>query len=105
MESRDELPDPKQLKVKIIDENSAREQRNSNNDQARLVRGGKFTRNKAALKTYDKLNLRREEPRSLKSPKFKFRCHRCRQIGHKAAECPQKSETKKRLQSEKISPF
>lgn len=81
IESRDQLPTPEQLKIKILEEGEARNQINkdSEDDNALYVRGN---RNKS----------QKEYRPSTSSEKFKFKCHRCRKYGHKAAECRKKEE-------------
>ena len=72
IESRDELPHPDALKVKILEEHDARKSKPTENEDAMYVKKGP-TPNKSG--------------KFEKSNKFKFKCHRCQKVGHKAAEC------------------
>lgn len=94
IESRDTLPEPDSLKVKILDENTTRKQRAQNDHSAMLARK---TWEKKKPHSYPKSidnagNLNKVENDGTKG-KFKYRCHRCRQIGHKAADCPNKQQS------------
>lgn len=74
IESRDELPDPEILKVKILEESNKRfHQRRESEGVNMMARGNKYKKEK--VKT--------------KSPgKFGYKCFKCHKQGHKASECP-----------------
>ncbi|KAG7197002.1 hypothetical protein KM043_017538 [Ampulex compressa] len=85
IESRYNLPDPEALKVKILDEDTTRTERIQNDEyNAALL----------ARKTQQVLKKRRVNKAETKPTDgtFKYKCHKCRKIGHKAAECPDKKE-------------
>lgn len=90
IESRDALPLPKHLKIKILDESATRRQCSQTDDQAMFARKGKPNKRKIPNKAINKPVNKVEDSRS--EGTFKFRCHRCRQIGHKAIDCPEKNE-------------
>lgn len=87
IESRDELPAPETLRIKITEENDARTSnmaRTPTQSALYAGRGGKRTR-------------KPKKPTSKKSDdtahgEFRYRCHRCGTVGHKAAECTKKQD-------------
>lgn len=83
IESRDELLTPETPRVKIIEEYDARKGDKHDTAQNALF-VGKY--HKKQPKNKNKSN----DPG--KSEGFKFKCHRCRKIGHKASECNQKDD-------------
>lgn len=99
IESRDELPSPEHLKIKILDESSTRKQRSQADDQAMFARRGKSTKGKTTNKMTHKSGDKAEVFRP--SGTFKFRCHRCRQVGHKAIDCPEKNERNQKCSKDK----
>ncbi len=94
MESRDELPKPEVLRIKIVEESDARRQDRKSNDDG----GGAFA----------VTHLRRKPPWKNKSEHFqksnsqfsktqdtsKIRCWKCRRLGHRAAACDQDYQKK-----------
>ena len=78
IESRDELPNPETLRMKIIEESDARKNDAVNTIQNAMMinRGAKYPSNPK------KKNLSSES-----EEKCMFKCHRCRKFGHKAADC------------------
>jgi len=56
-----------------------------------FARKGKQNKRKPTNKAHNKASAGKVED-SHSGGTFKFRCHRCRQIGHKAIDCPEKSE-------------
>lgn len=90
IESRDELPTQEHLKIKILNEYATRRQRSQTEDQVMFARKGKSNKRKTPNKAINKPANKAGDSRS--SEIFKFRCHRCRQIGHKAIECSEKNE-------------
>lgn len=89
IKSRDALPLPEHLKIKIL-ESATRRQRNQTDDQAMFVRKGKPNKRKITNKATNRKADRVEDHRS--GGTFKYKCHRCRQVGHKAINCPEKTE-------------
>lgn len=87
IETRDSLPSPEELKVKIIEENQAR---SANGENHSAVNEGalysKFHKNSPRNSdkgyTFSKNNA--SIPRQ---SEFKFRCYKCNKLGHKAKEC------------------
>ena len=83
IESRDELPNPETLRVKIIEESDARKNDAENTMQNAMMinRGAKY-----------RSNLKKKYESSESEEKFKFKCHRCRKFGHKATDCWNKNK-------------
>lgn len=74
IETRDSLPSPENLKIKIIEEHAAR--KNSGNIREN-AEGAFYSRN------------RRQE---INGGTFRFRCNKCKRKGHKASECQAKTK-------------
>ena len=81
IESRDALPSPETLRVKIIEESDAR-----SNDAVRAPVQNALYADKGGRKARKPRRPTRKED-SATSGEFKFRCHRCGTVGHKAAKC------------------
>lgn len=79
IKSRDDLPTPDALKIKIMDEYDARRSSTKENGQNAM-----FVR-----KPYRPISdhHRQEKPKTPDRQKFESRCFKCRKLGHKAAEC------------------
>lgn len=77
IESRDELPAPEILRVKIIEETDARKSGNSADPKAFY-----------AKKQFNKYHKPLNKSGNATKDDFKFRCHRCKAVGHKAKDCP-----------------
>ena len=97
IESRDELPGPEALKIKILEENDARKQKLRENESGAMFAwtnckgyGNKYygngrSENNLKFKSKDLTeHLRCFEDTS------KIRCYRCKKIGHKENACPKK---------------
>lgn len=100
IKSRDTLPLPEHLKVKILDESATRRQRSQTDDQAIFARKRKQSKRKSTNKAHNKASASKTE-NSHSGGTFKFRCHRCRQINHKAIDCPEKNERSAKDQESK----
>lgn len=88
IECRDTLPDPEALKIKIIEESDSRKSKYSEiAEDALAVKSNSNSRFKNDSQNRN-VNTRSS------SPKFKFKCHRCGKVGHKAANCFQKNNNK-----------
>lgn len=83
IESRDELPSPEALRVKIIEEYDARKNGTDNVQNAMFAKK-RFPNQRNTTKKGDSDKKSESVP---KSEPFKYRCHRCRKLGHKAADC------------------
>jgi len=90
VESRDMLPTPEQLKVKILDESATRKHRDQSDDHAMIARRGKRNKKGSIHKSVNK-SAEDTQPGNT----FKFKCHRCRQTGHKAIDCPKNERNSK----------
>lgn len=116
IESRDELPSPETLRIKITEENDARRNETRVSSDALLVqkytgqsrfdkgrntyqrnygdsgtrRYGAFKKNGGAVNTFQRSYENSE------SGRFKYKCHRCRNVGHKAIQCPNVAKKNKR---------
>ncbi|KRY44405.1 Retrovirus-related Pol polyprotein from transposon TNT 1-94 [Trichinella britovi] len=79
IESRDELPKPEVLKIKLLEECKARKNREPKHNDAMFARGKCQLKNnqRAIEKSHRKDNEKL----------FKYKCHRCGKVGHKAKHC------------------
>lgn len=84
IESRDDLPDPQALKIKIIEEFEARSNQIKTDDPNALMAGRKFQKKRFDKKIY-------EESSGIE--KFKYKCHRCGKRGHKSRDCSAKQQS------------
>ena len=78
IESRDELPTPEALRIKIIEESDARKKDNV------------LVQNAMAIKPYANKNWKNKKKATSKNEdkeKSKLKCHSCGKIEHKAADC------------------
>lgn len=74
IESRDELPSPETLRIKIIEESDARKNDTRGTTQNALI----------SKKTGNWKKSSTQGPKVRDKEEFKFRCHRCRKKGHKS---------------------
>lgn len=88
IESRDELPNPEALRIKIIEEYDARK------SETRELQSNAMFAKKRSVKRQSKDQRTNKESKNTsknesnsKSEPFKYRCHRCRKLGHKAVDC------------------
>ena len=77
IESRDELPTPEVVRVKIIEESDARK-----NETRGVVQNAMMVK-----KSWNKNRITTENREPGKKGEFKFRCHRCGERGHMAVDC------------------
>lgn len=95
IESRDTLPTPEALRTKIIEENEARKHETRESTSSAML-----ARTSSSKKSTHPNKNNRERKSSPKKQDtsgkeaFKYRCHRCRKIGHIAAECNDQSKGK-----------
>lgn len=90
IESRDELPSPENLRIKIIEEYDARKNETREvTTSAMFAKKRSNTRQSANRNANQNVNSKRvtKKDDGQKSELFKYKCHRCRKVGHKAAEC------------------
>ena len=86
METRDELPDPEALKVKIIEECEARKQKFKENEGDALLAGG------ANLRRWNKNKPpQKYEGKDHQADRSIIKCFKCNKMGHKANECRRRS--------------
>lgn len=83
IESRDELPTLKTLKIKLIEEEARREDNSAEEDKS----------NNNALMTKKKFNKNTKYKE--RQPKLNENCHICKKFGHRAKECRFKSDNPK----------
>jgi len=81
IESRDDLPDLENLKIKILEEFETRHQKNIDEHGAMAAKSNQHK----ALKEFKKNKTEKEAYNSKKPNKFK--CFECGKIGHRAADC------------------
>ena len=88
IETRDALPSAEDLKIKIIEESDARNSKQLENSEAMSASG-------AARCHYWKHFEKGKKPEKGKQTEkfFPFKCHKCKQIGHKAVDCDVKVES------------
>lgn len=82
IESRDELPHPDVLRVKILEESDARRHNQGSSSGGNALF---FSKN------HEKQRRRFEKPKQETDKTPLIRCFRCKTKGHKASECPTKS--------------
>lgn len=85
--SRDDLPNPEVLSIKIIDENDARKNDIRGAMQNAMIAKKPWNSNKgkSSKKSFDNKS-------SENKGEFKYRCSRCKIPGHKAVDYPKKGE-------------
>ncbi|GLV49856.1 hypothetical protein CBL_20985, partial [Carabus blaptoides fortunei] len=83
IESRDELPKLEALKIKLMEEFDARK---SKDDGSNAMFAGKG-RQLSNHKNYEGSGRRGNSHLSSNPSKFLFKCHHCKIVGHKAADC------------------
>jgi hypothetical protein len=82
IESRDSLPNVENLKVKIVEENDARNQKLDGS----LTGGVMFSKHFSRDSNSSKDNYKKQDEKSSK-PKITYKCNYCGKRGHKAADC------------------
>jgi len=83
IESRDELSSLEALQIKIVEESDARKNNARETDQNAM-----FARKKKESSYKDKAG--KSKPGN--KEEFKYRCHRCKEKGHKAVDCKNKKQ-------------
>lgn len=81
IESRDELPDPDALRIKIVEEHDAHRNEQSSGSSAMYVNKKYQPRKSQGAKV---------DNDKTQSKKKRIRCNKCKLFGHKAAECRNK---------------
>lgn len=81
IESRDTLPSPEALRVKVLEENEARRNETLNNETNAMIAKKHYENRRNPSKKGSAGEKSRDEKA------FKFKCHRCKKVGHKAIEC------------------
>jgi hypothetical protein len=82
IESRDSLPHVENLKVKIVEENDARNQKLDGSSTGGVMFSKHFSRDSNSSKD----NYKKQDEKSSK-PKITYKCNYCGKRGHKAADC------------------
>ncbi|XP_061720001.1 uncharacterized protein LOC133527129 [Cydia pomonella] len=90
IESRDALPKPDALKIKILEEEHSRNVKESV-DKALLVKGKRSSKPKKQIEHRQHAYDAPEQANS----KIKYKCFKCHQHGHKASECTQKMKVQR----------
>jgi transposase InsO family protein len=92
IESRDHLPTPDVLRVKIIEESNARKTAARGASQNALFSNHKANWRKKNVKKTEKTTNGENSKSGTKNDcgNFKYRCYKCKEIGHKAADCKNK---------------
>lgn len=90
IESRDELPSPEALRVKILEEYEARKNKSRINLQNAMLSVKDIRKRRPPIKS------KYERKKSIKSSsdkgEFKYRCDKCHEIGHKTVDCESKKK-------------
>ncbi|KAK2578606.1 hypothetical protein KPH14_001023 [Odynerus spinipes] len=81
IESRDELPTPEALRIKIVEESDARK------NDARMPENDAMIAHDRNSKRWNKKTSGGNGSKNDGS--FKYKCYRCRKVGHKPSECTQ----------------
>lgn len=94
MESQNELPKPDTLREKVIEKYEAKNQRDMDDSEVMWVRQNrrKFKPHQESIRGYNS---------SFNKP-FKYKCFKCHQNGHKAADCPNKPSDNGQEYSSKV---
>ncbi|KAG5314883.1 POLX protein, partial [Pseudoatta argentina] len=88
IESRDALPTPEALRIKIIEEADARRSDLCPGSLTPNALAARTTRSKKGQPGQSKSKTKRDEQRDQKSvDSSRIRCFRCKRFGHKAIEC------------------
>lgn len=86
IESRDALPTPDILRIKILEEDDARKHQKQGEAMNAMFAKNRFGKNRGVRKKNERAPKNDATGRP-QDTAFKFKCHRCRKVGHKAAEC------------------
>lgn len=92
IESRDELPEPENLKVKILEESEARIQKKSNSDTSNAMMASKDSK-KSPRSDYNKQSYSDSSNQYQNQRENRFAnktCYRCQKKGHTATRCRSK---------------
>ena len=85
IESHDTLPTPEMLRIKIIEEGDARNNEVRSAIQDAMIAKGRWNGNRNGNRNG---NVKKpEKSGSRDKEEFPYRCHRCKEIGHKAKNC------------------
>jgi len=87
IESRDELPNPETLRVKIIEEFDARKEDTGDTTTRAMLVKGQNARQSTSRRNYSKSKEPLKGESKSKREPFKFKCYRCGKNGHKARDC------------------
>jgi hypothetical protein len=92
IESRDHLPTPDVLRVKIIEESNARKTAARGASQNALFSNHRANWRKKNVKKTERTTNGENSKSGTKNDcgNFKYRCYKCKEIGHKAADCKNK---------------
>jgi len=89
IESRDNLPTPETLRVKIVEESDARSNANGETTNAMMVGKPAYKHRGRNKSENDIRNPKKPDKRSYGS---KVKCYKCHKFGHKASECRKNSD-------------
>ncbi|KAK9751402.1 Zinc knuckle [Popillia japonica] len=87
IESRDELPSPEVLRIKIVEEADARAKMSDSMSQSAL-----FVSKNVKYRHGEKYGTKTGNLGSANRKEFKFRCYVCNKVGHIAANCREKNK-------------
>lgn len=90
IKSRDALPDPETLRTKILDESTTRKLKPQEGSHSVMLARKTWQKSEKEKQAKSKRPIKSEKGKS--DGNFRFKCHNCRKVGHKAMECPEKKE-------------
>lgn len=93
IESRDVIPTPDALRIKILEESESRKHQGKGNGTEAMFARRKNDRSRGATRKTENEPKKDSKMQHKKEP-FKFRCHRCRKVGHKAVDCTESPKDK-----------
>lgn len=90
IESRDILPSPESLRIKIVEESDAREHGREDNSDALFTKRQQNKKQGFNHRNNQEKKRDNKTQNDTKKEIFSYKCHRCRKTGHRAAECTER---------------
>lgn len=91
IESRDEFPTPDVLRIKIVEESDARKNKDESVQDVLFAKNNNYYK-KTKNNIYKSGGKDKKGAENFSREYFKFKCHKCHKIGHKAADCRSKNK-------------
>ena len=102
IESRDELPTPESLRIKIVEEFEARKKDTYEPNAMYTKKRPTNRKNRRQTGDSETKNTSKDED-APKGEQFKYRCHRCKKVGHKATNCKERNTDNKANAADNVS--